>query len=93
MPEENQEQKRDSESFNAIVDTVRDYIKSVDNGWDKIELAERLLFEIAVWSTDNIYEALGLFEKVKTDYIHEFYNVMSENEDDLDDEYEGEIPN
>ncbi len=65
MPEENQEQKRDSESFNAIVDTVRDYIKSVDNGWDKIELAERLLFEIAVWSTDNIYEALGLFEKVK----------------------------
>jgi len=87
MPEENKEQKRDSESFDAIINTVRDYIKSIDDGRNKVKLADRLLFEIAVWSTENVYEALGLFEKVKTDYIYEYYNIMAEdNEEDFDDE-------
>jgi len=81
------EDKQDS--LKTTVDVVIDLVKSVENPYERAELVERLIFEIINFGMDNLYEALGVLEKVKSDYIHVCYDVANDQSDD-DEEDEGE---
>jgi len=79
----------DEKQFNnidTIVSTVVDLLNSIDDPIEKRLLCEKLIFEIMNWGLDNIYEQLGILEKIKSDFIHSYYTVEEDDASESSDE-------
>lgn len=75
-----------NQSLDKLLDSIKEFLKSLPEGEEKILSTDQIVFEAVIWGSNNSYEAVGLLEKVKHDYINTVEEIASEGQREEEEE-------